>query len=251
MRIEFKPGALEALKWLALAAMVVDHVNAVFFDRSLAWAAPVGRIAMPVFAVVLAYNLARPGVDFRRSGSRLLFFGLLALPAHAALFAQAGGWWPLNIMATFAVAVLVIGCLVQRWYEAACLVFVAGGALVEYWWPGVALVVSSWWLFRSPGMWPGVAVLASFAGLVAISSTPWAILALPLLALATRIDVTVPRLRWVFWTFYPAHLAVIWCLAFAGVGAAHGDRSEDLDSSAQSHAAQGFQRSPDRQPAPR
>jgi uncharacterized membrane protein len=60
-------GTVELLKWFALLAMVVDHVNAVFYARELgAWATVVGRLAMPVFSIVLAYNLARPGADLRR-----------------------------------------------------------------------------------------------------------------------------------------------------------------------------------------
>ena len=61
--VRVSSGAIEALKWLALACMVVDHVNAVFFARELGtWADVIGRVAFPLFAGVFGYNLARPGV---------------------------------------------------------------------------------------------------------------------------------------------------------------------------------------------
>ena len=40
----------------------------------------------------------------------------------------------------------------------------------------------------------------------------WALTAVPTLLLATRVDLRVPRVRWVFYAFYPVHLAVLWGL---------------------------------------
>ena len=82
----FDTGALAALKWLALALMTVDHLDAFVYQRELGtW---VGRLVFPVFGFVLGYNLARPSLDAAgraRLLRRLLAFALLALPFHAAL----------------------------------------------------------------------------------------------------------------------------------------------------------------------
>lgn len=213
-RTELRSGTLEAAKWLALVCMVVDHVNAVFFDRSLGLGAEVvGRLAMPLFSLVLAYNLARPGLDLDRVLNRLALFGLAALPWHAGLFAQVGGWWPLNILSTFAVAVLVIRELEAGRFWLAGLFFVAGGSLVEYWWPGVALVVVAFYRFRSPTpLASPVTLFFSLLTLCLVNGNPWALLAIPLLHGLNRLDLQVPRLRWVFWAFYPVHLCVLWLL---------------------------------------
>src|SRR5215212_1508190 len=55
-------GQLEALKWIALASMFLDH-----FGRHLlgygqeTWVFALGRVAFPLFVLVLALNLSRPG----------------------------------------------------------------------------------------------------------------------------------------------------------------------------------------------
>ena len=87
-------GAVEALNWVALASMLVDHANRVFFGYASPWMLPVGRIAMPVFALVVAYNLARPGVRVERLLSRLVLFGGIGQASALAgsTFPPCGGW---------------------------------------------------------------------------------------------------------------------------------------------------------------
>src|SRR4051812_39387578 len=59
---DYTDGQLQALKWIALGSMFVDH-----FGRHLlgwgqhTWVFGVGRVAFPLFALVLACNLARTG----------------------------------------------------------------------------------------------------------------------------------------------------------------------------------------------
>lgn len=211
-------GAVEALKWVALLAMVVDHVNAVFYGRELgAWATIIGRVAMPVFSIVLGYNLARPGADLARCLRRLLLFGALSVPAYAYLFAFAGGWWPLNILLTFSVAVGCIELVKQNRGELAVVLFLGGGALVEYWWPGVALVIAAWVYFSRPQPGTAWALVGAMLGLCVVNFNAWALLALPVVGLAALVDVRVPRLRWVFWWFYPLHLVAIAIVVALGV----------------------------------
>ena len=211
-------GSVELLKWIALVAMVVDHVNAVFFDRSLDWATPVGRIAFPLFALVVAYNLARPGMDWRGFVRRCVIFGLLALPVHAYLFSIAASWWPLNILWLFLVAFAVTWAMDREQPELALGIFLVGGALVEYWWPGVGLVVSLWCWFTA-GQRPAllVPVGLSVAGLCVTNGNAWALLVVPLVLLVSQWAPTVPRSGRFFWWFYPLHLAVIAGMVLTGV----------------------------------
>lgn len=204
-------GAIEALKWLALACMVVDHINAAFYGRELGLLADViGRQAMPLFAAVFGYNLARPGADIGRALRRLLLFGALATPAYVALFGLVG-LWPLNILFTFAVAAWVILELQagRAWH--ATVAFVLGSALVEYWWPGVALVVVVWMVARSPRPLVFMPALGlTLAALCIVSNgNSYALLSVPLALLVVHAAPTVPRLRWWFWWFYPTHLAAL------------------------------------------
>lgn len=216
--VALSSGQVEVLKWVALVAMVVDHVNAVFFARELGeWATVLGRVALPLFAIVLGVNLARPGVDVCKVTRRLVTFGTLAVPAYAHLFGMVG-LWPLNVMFTFAVAVGVVWATERDEPIVAGVLFLCGAALVEYWWPGVALVVGVWGWARNrhpQGVWP---VVLALAGLCLLNGNAWALWAIPVLIAvrSMRLD-NVPRLRWVFYAFYPVHLAVI--ALVRGVGA--------------------------------
>ena len=209
-RIRFTSGTIEALKWLALGCMVVDHVNLIAFDRTLGtWADVVGRLAMPIFALVFGYNLARPGVDRLRVAGRLAIVGALVTP----LYALAIGVWPLNVLLTFALAAVTIDALEARQHGAVAGMLVAA-VLVDYQLAGVGLVLCGFYAVRS-GVTP--AWLASVAlvmlALCVLNGNAWALLALPLLWSASRLDFAVPRSRWAFLAAYPAHLAVIALLA--------------------------------------
>src|SRR5512139_2971070 len=101
-RIVVSDGTLEAIKWLALVLMVADHTNKYLLHDASHILFNGGRIAMPLFVFVLAYNLARPdaykcGVH-SRTMKRLALFGLLATPPFIALGGLLAGWWPLNIL---------------------------------------------------------------------------------------------------------------------------------------------------------
>jgi len=60
-RLVIADGTLEALKWLALVLMVLDHTNKVLFEGKIPFVFEAARIAMPLFGFVLGYNLARSG----------------------------------------------------------------------------------------------------------------------------------------------------------------------------------------------
>lgn len=225
-QIECSDAALSAAKWLALLLMVIDHSNKYLFSGSQAWMYAVGRISMPLFAVVLGYNLARPGLlasgGYRRIAVRLAVFGALATAPFIAINKLVGGWWPLNMMATLLVAVLVAWLLDLggRWPTiAAYLVLVWGGALGEYWWPGVGLCLCAWAYRRKPSGGAAFGLVACLALLFFVNGNFWALGALPLLAVLRHWPVPLPRAQWAFYGFYPLHLALLWWyLSAAGGG---------------------------------
>lgn len=205
-RIRFTSGTLEALKWLAFAAMLVDHVNQVMFDRELGtWATIIGRQAFPIFALVFGYNLARPGVDALAIAARLLLWGGLATVFYWPHF----GIWPLNVLLTLAAAAIFVDLSEHhprtRWWF-----FLAAGCLVDYLHPGVGLVLCAWAYARRPGAVPVIAAGACFGGMALLNPAGvWSLLALPVLVLASRLDVAVPRARWAFLGLYVGHLALL------------------------------------------
>lgn len=224
-------GAREALKWLAVLLMTGDHVAKVFFGGYLPVVSELGRIAFPVFALVMAYNLAQPGADLGKSVRRLALWAAIAQPAHALAF---GYWLPLNVLASFALAASVVWAIrAGRWWLVAAL---AGPLplIVDYQWSGIAVVVSAWlWFGRHGrrmnwlvGSWDWsrqrlyavlpIWVWISLALLCWYNGNGWALLALPVVALGD-LPWSVPRTRWAFYGYYVGHLALLAALAgFAG-----------------------------------
>ena len=156
-RIAVADGTLETLKWLALLLMVVDHTNKYLLHEASYTLFNCGRVAMPLFVFVLAYNLARPDSIERgthiRTMKRLAIFGILATPPFIALGGLLAGWWPLNILFALLSMTAIIYCLEQHMvsgYSIACAVFIVGGSSVEFWWPALAFGIAIWWYCKTP-----------------------------------------------------------------------------------------------------
>ena len=179
-RLNFSDGAIETLKWVALVLMTLDHVNKYLLHDAVPALFAIGRATMPLFGVVLAFNLARPGAleggAYGRTIKRLALFGAVATVPFIALGGLIAGWWPLNVMATLAVATGIIYLQAKggrRRCALAVLLFV------------LTIINQNWWAFA----------------------------AVPAILAASQIRIEVPRLRRVFYAYYPAHLAAIWALA--------------------------------------
>ncbi len=205
-------GSLEALKWIALILMAGDHVNKYLLHEANATLFALGRLVMPVFGFVLMFNLARArawatGMHVRVI-KRLALFGGLSTPAFVYLV----GWWPLNILFTLLVATLVVylwerGGMGQR--VLAALTFLIGSAFVEFWWPALLCCFGAWAFIRRPTAVRFLVWTLATATLAVINGNFAAVVALLLIWGATRVDVPLPRSRWVFYAFYPAHLTLL------------------------------------------
>jgi hypothetical protein len=173
-----------------------------------------GRLALPLFVFVLAYNLARPEVlefgAYSRTMIRLLISGGLATPAFIALGGlEFGGYWPLNIM--FTLLALTVTCyLVEKGkVHSAFLVYLIGGSLGEFLLPAVSFGIAIWSYSKRP-IW-GAVILATFACEVLrfVNGNMWAMAALPIILLATYSDLHIPRFRLLFYIYYPLHLGLL------------------------------------------
>ena len=218
--LNLSSGTLEALKWLALLLMTLDHVNKHLLHASVPELFAAGRLALPLFCFALGYNLARPGTlasgGYLRTARRLAAFGSIAAIPFIALGGLGWGWWPFNIMATLLVATLcawLIEAGGAARLVAASVAFIVGGALVEFWWPGVAACLLAWAYCRRPrwvtlGLWVGV-----LAWLYVVNRNFWALAAVPIIFAGGHVKMNVTRGQLVFYVYYPVHLAVLWGLA--------------------------------------
>lgn len=211
-KLVLENGSVEALKWLALVSMTIDHINHFLFNMQVPVMSELGRIAMPLFGFVLAHNLARPDALQKRihvrTMRRLFIFGLLAAPFFIAL----KGWLPLNIMFTLLLATYMI-YLIEKGdlpSHMLCLIaFTICGAFVDYAWFAPAYCLAAWWFCKSPSLAGGLLWFGMTALLWVANLNYWACVALPIILLASYIKIEVPRLRYVFYAYYPVHLALL------------------------------------------
>jgi len=218
-RVVISNGTLEALKWLGLVLMTLDHANKYVFAHGLPGAFELGRLAMPIFGFVLAYNLARPGAltsgAYARTMKRLALYGVAATPFFIGLGGLLSGWWPLNIMFSLLVAAGVLYLVEKGGFArlaGAAALFLLGGAMVEFWWFALAFVVAAWWYFKTANNLAVVVCALALAALFVVNKNLWALAAVPLMLAAPLVDLNMPRLRHVFYAFYPAHLAALLAL---------------------------------------
>ncbi len=216
-RVVVSDGTLEAVKWLALLLMVADHTNKYLLHDASQTLFNSGRVAMPLFVFVLAYNLARSDAyqlgAHVRTMKRLALFGLLATPPFMALGGLLAGWWPLNILFALLAMTAIIYCLEEQTiscYLIACAVFIVGGSSVEFWWPVLAFGIALWWYCKTPHIGPVIIALVALLLLRLINGNYWAFAALPLLIASTAVNIPVPRYQWLFYFFYPIHLTLLW-----------------------------------------
>ncbi len=218
--LRLESGTIEALKWIGLVLMTFDHVNKYLLHDSVPVLFDAGRTALPLFSFVLAYNLAHPtslarGV-YGRVAKRLAIAGLLATVPFIGLGGLLWEWWPFNILFMLLVSVGVMG-LVERGGTvcliAAGLLFVFGGAMVEFWWPAVVMTLAAWRYTRRPTWTSLITWIVATASLYFINRNLWALAALPLIFLSPQVVVTMPRIRHAFYVFYPLHLLVLWIIA--------------------------------------
>jgi hypothetical protein len=206
----FTNGSLETLKWIALVAMTIDHVNSVLLGREYGWMFAVGRLAYPLFAFVVAVNLARPYGDKLRSVKRLLLWGCVAQIPHMLAF-QA--WLPLNVLFTFGLAGLVLVLWERRQEALAVVVFLGLSLFVDYQWSGVALVLAVYHGAKNQWREGVFACLVALWSLTLVNGSWWQWVALLPVLLVYAAQLETPRLRWAFYGYYVGHFVVLAAVA--------------------------------------
>jgi hypothetical protein len=216
-KIKVSDGTLEALKWLALFAMLLDHVNKYIFNESLPFIYEVGRLCLPIFAFVISYKVARyssiENGGYLRAVKRLVIFGILATPAFNIMV----GYWPFNILFMFAIAISCMyfidkGGNKNKWF--AVLLFIFAGAFVEYWWWGIGLCLLLWRYFKAEKEIYLIAAMLVVALLFIVNRNYCALFALPIIYFSQFLTINVKRNKMIFYYFYPIHLTIICAIKY-------------------------------------
>lgn len=214
------------LKLIALLTMTVDHIGAYMFPHIL-WLRIVGRIAYPIFA----YMIAEGCFYTRRHGRYIVSMAIAAAVCQVVSFLFAGVLAQ-DILVTFTLSIGLIFLLKRAMAEANEKSFVLFGLGVlgvlavtefvplllpgldfgvDYGFFGVMLPVV---VFAGRTRWQKLFLEAVVLVLLGIQYgwvQIWALLALPFLALYNG-QRGKWKLKWMFYIYYPAHLAVIYLI---------------------------------------
>lgn len=225
-------GTLSVLKWFAILMMLLDHFNLYYlFPRELHKQELyiLGRIAAPLFAILVGYNLARPdsGTSTKEARAKrmmawLLGFGLLSYPVD--IFVAPFKTLEPNILFGFLHAVVTVFFIMKirskadsaAWlkvlkYTGVFAFFIVLGSIPEYGFSVTGTTVLAYllasarsntakWLLLLP-------LLGSLHTFAFENQSYGAMLALFPLGLAMIIDVkrNLKGPRQFFYWFYPAH----------------------------------------------
>lgn len=228
--------SLFVLKIIALVSMTVDHAfkalplysilggliaqKPLYLLYSL-FVTGGGRIAFPIFAFTVANGCKRTS-DRRRYLTRLLLFGLLSEPIFYLL--HDGG---LNVFATLAAAasaVFISARFKRSWQRV--LIYLAFAVAAElcgcdYGMFGVAAVALFYELPSLPSAAAAVSTMLTLSYTRSVISGTLSLGSLCFIALgycAAAVIVSLyngergPRVKWLFYIYYPAHLAVLYSI---------------------------------------
>jgi hypothetical protein len=101
MNVKYKLDGF-SLKLIAVAAMTVDHISAVFFPTEI-WMRLIGRLTMPIMAFLIA-----EGYHYTRSVKKYLLRLLIFAVISQAPYMLAFGITNLNVMFTLSISVLLL-----------------------------------------------------------------------------------------------------------------------------------------------
>lgn len=176
-----------------------------------------------MFGFVLAYNLTNSDAFkshvYRRVVARTIIIGLVAAPFYKAAFHHVG-LGALNIMFTLGLATCILflidksrhshnvdSVIITRALALALLML--GSLFVEGQIIAVGYVLAAWTYCKTQKVWALLVWVLSTASLSLINDNNWAFAAIPVILLTSKINFKLPRLKRVFYAYYPLHLAIL------------------------------------------
>lgn len=214
-----------ALKLFAMIAMIIDHLKDSFFPEQI-WMKVVGRLAMPVFAFMVAegYHHTR---DREKYLLRLFVFGLISeIPFDLVVKDRILELTHQNIMFTFAWSVLCLMCIdriaenenrtLRYVLNTVTVLFFAIGSLLmglDYNIVGPAVIVTYHFLREK-----SLVISNSIAALIYLVFRNVGVYAFGVMGFIPIYLYNGKRgkgLKWLFYCFYPLHLLLIYLIRSA------------------------------------
>ena len=217
----------EALKMIACVTMLIDHIGAVFVPGY--GLRIIGRIAFPIYCFLLAEGMARTR-NVKRYGIRLAIGAALSELPYELLFYGSVSLGYQSVMVTLLIGYLMIlwmrKTVMMKFIPVIVCVFAAELLGTDYGGMGVAMIA----LFaltreRPDRLWLQVFTCAALCwiiggagwqvGPVYVPLQIFGVLAMVPIALYSGGKATNSKaIQWVFYLFYPVHLAVLLVIAW-------------------------------------
>lgn len=201
------------LKWIAIIAMMIDHVGAVLYPQYLILRI-IGRIAFPIFCFLLVEGAMHTS-SIRRYEGRMLLFALLSELPFDLVFYEEVTLEHQNVFFTLLIGLVMLDILERTKNSYFPFLAILGAIAlaeilaVDYGAGGILLILCfyelyEWKFLRQAAfvamnfLYFGIGVQA-YAGLAAI----------PMLLYNGERG---PRMKQFFYLFYPAHLLILYLI---------------------------------------
>lgn len=207
----------DVLKFIALLTMTIDHIGAILLPQYF-FLRLIGRISFPLFAYQLVVGFQNTK-NRKRYGVRLFLFALLSQPVYFWLFE-----WNLNIGFTLLYSFFLL-CFWEKdttawWVLVAVLLipiyFVNG--IMDYGLYGIVTVIL-FYIYSEKKKERNIGIISLnliYGAVTGIWPQWFSLFALPLIGKKWSFRITLPR--WLFYVYYPCHLALIGLLQMIFIG---------------------------------
>ena len=201
------------LKWIAIISMLIDHIGAVLFPWC-EWMRIVGRLAFPIFAYLLVEGFVYTK-DVKKYLVRLGLFALISeIPFDLAFFGTVFAPVHQNVFFELFCGILMLCLMLKTPSKTNQIIILIVMLLISDW---LGLDYGSWGLlmvyacykFREQKI-VKLALLVIFNLLMGYSQI-YAGLAVILIAFHNR--ELGPKMKWLFYAFYPAHLMILFLVS--------------------------------------
>lgn len=211
-----------ALKWLAIICMTYDHVLKHIFDISAQDLILFpGRFAFPLFAFIIAKNLAKYEI-FKKYILRMAPFAIISFFVDHYFFEQRTN---LNILITLISSISIIWVIYltkkinNKYFHLLYIIEIALlsiiiGMFVDYGIIGIWLIPALYIYFKKPDLIKYIVILIMVSSLM--PNLLFGILIIPFVAWLLLVEPVPSKKRgsfkktgWLFYAYFPAHKLVI------------------------------------------
>ena len=209
---------IELIKWLGIVAMTSDHIGKLFYNQ-IDILRMVGRWAFPIFGFVLVYNFIYNTKNKKKYIKRIALAAVLFESIYYIVTkVQFNNYTGLNIFFIYALTLSILYLYELSFKEknsnikkkifffVFLLLSILISTYIDYHLIGLLLTISFY--FSLKNNWFFILTLLLLI-LLNFSSTKYILATLSVLPigfLITKIDISIPRLKYFFYLYYPLHL---------------------------------------------